>query len=271
MNRRRMFTVSLAAVAVTVAGCSSSEEPPATTSEPSAEAPAEDTASETTPDEAAETTDAGSEQADGDVPEFADIWPDVIDNTTNAESLTADLSMDQGGQEVTFYLSGQLDDSNYEIRANLPGQQVEMVMADGRMYLRGDQGFLESTGMPSPEAAADTWIVLPEGMDIGEDFSLQQLWQDAFSDFEMPQDSDVQESELTELDGIEAYRYLVTEDGADVEVWVDAAELTLLQVEGSDDTQAVSMSFREWNAVGPIAAPEDATPIEELMGSGSNS
>jgi hypothetical protein len=270
MIRRRMFTVSLAAVAITVAGCSSSEEPPAATSAPTAEDTADDTASETT-DEAAETTDAAPGELDGDVPAFADIWEEVIANSSNAESLTADLSTNQGGEEITFYLSGQLDDSNFEIRANLPGQQVEMVMADGRMYLRGDQGFLESTGMPAPEAAAGTWIVLPEGMDIGDDFSLQGLWRDAFSDFQMPESTEVKESELTEVDGVEAYRYLVTDDGADVEVWVDAAELMLLKVEGSDGGEGVSMTFKDWNAVGPIATPEGATPIEELMGSGSGS
>lgn len=282
MYRRRVITVSLAAAAIGLAGCSSDEPEEATepTQETAAEDGADDTAAETGADDADTSTDDGSEDtgdadtgADvaGDVPEFREIWPEVMDNTANADSLTADLSMDQGGEQISFFLSGQLDDSNYEIRANMPGQQVEIVRVEDRIYLKGDEGFLQSTGMPNPTAAADQWVVLPEGMDMGDDFSLQQLWQDAFSDFELSEDDNIEvtESELTDLDGVETYRYLVAEDGADVEVWVDAAERTLLKIDGSDDTESVLLSFSEWNSVGPIDAPEGAVPFEDVMGSGS--
>lgn len=274
------------ALSLTLAACGGEDEPEETTS---AAAPATPDAAETTPEAATaapvetteaevteaetttqepteeETTEAAG-SADG-VPELADVWPDVIDNARAAESVTATMSGVQGGEELEATLSGQMDDSNFEVDISVDEANATVMADEGVYYINGNEDFWVMSGAPDAAAFADTWIEAPADSGIGDQFTLSSLWEEFFQ--AVPTDAaslQTSSAELSELDGVEAYHYVI--DGEEAEIWVSAdGEDNLLRViidEGSEEPMEITAT--DWNDVDPIDPPENVVPIEELMG-----
>lgn len=257
------------ALAFGLTACGGEDEPAATTpasGETSEDAGAETEGSEST--EGTEETEEDTEQAapaDG-VPALADIWPGVIDNAESAESMTANIVGNDGQMDIDATLTGQLDDSNFQVDATVDEGKVSIIGDDGTYYIKGDEGFWTLSGAPDPATVADQWIEAPEDMGVDDTFALSSLWEEFFA--EVPTDaSDLQTSsaELGEVDGVEAYHYTI--EGQDAEIWVSAdGEDNLLKVLiGEGMTEPMEMTITDWNAAEPVEPPADAVPIEELM------
>lgn len=273
-QRTRITTLTLTgALALTLSACGGDEEPEASapaqtgsTDEAAAETDAPETDEETEePAEETSETEAGGE-ADG-VPPLADIWPTVIENANSAESMTATIVGQGEGMTIDATLTGQLDDSNFQVDATIDGAEVSII-ADGDVYyINGAAEFWEMSGAPNAEVFGDQWIEAPEGMGLGEAFSLSSLWNDFFS--EVPSDtSDLQTSsaELSEVDGVEAYHYVI--DGEDAEIWIsaDGDDNLLKVIIGEGMEEDLELTVTDWNEAPTVEAPADAVPVEELMG-----
>ncbi|WP_192796571.1 hypothetical protein [Serinicoccus kebangsaanensis] len=273
MSRSRHLSGSLAAglLVVGLAACSPGEEPDATASaEPgggSTETPAaggEPAEPEATTEEPTEGASAGA--ADG-IPPLDELWPTVIDNADSAESMTTTIT---GSDGIDATLTGQLDDSNFQVDASVQGAEVSIIGVEDVYYINGDEAFWTAAGGESLAGTmSDRWIETPPGMDVGESLSLSTLWEEFFA--EVPTDvSDLQTSsaELTELDGVEAYHYVVEDGQADIWVSADGAD-HLLRVVIADESgdEDLAMSITDWDDAPPVEAPDDAVPIEDIMGS----
>lgn len=239
------------------------EEPAATTEEP-----AEETTEEaaTTEDETTEAT-TEAESADG-VPELTDIWPNTTQIAQDAEAVAFTVVGSTPQGDIDADVRGQLDDSNYEARVQMDDMEVTIIMAEGVHYVRGNTEFWAQAGAPA--TLADTWISVPEEMGLGDSFSLATLWGDFGG--AMPTDTgDLQTSsaELTELDGEEVYHYVI--ESEDAQIWI-AADGTdeLRRIELGGDTapgdEPMVITTSDWDDVDPVEAPEESTPIEEVMG-----
>lgn len=228
---------------------------------------------ETTTDDAADTEDDGT--ADGGVPELADLWPEVMDLVDSAESLELSAGGVMNGADMSAQLRGQLDDSNYEVAVTNDGAAATVILADGVHYILGEEAFWSQSGAPDPGLLADTWIEVPEEMGLADNFSMSSLWSDFRSAVPTdPGDLRTSSAELGELDGEPAYHYEI--DGEDAQVWVAAeGEPYLLKVELTGDStptgDAITLEISDWNDVEEISAPEDSTPIDDLLGSGATS
>lgn len=282
IQRNRITTLAFAgALAFGLSACGGDDEPEATApaqtesdaagdgAEESADAGSGDMAQETEGDDMAEETAEETEApvADGDVPPLEDIWSDVIENANSAESMTATISGSDGTMAIDATLTGQLDDSNFQVDATIDDGEVSIIADGETYYINGDEGFWGMAGAPDAGSFAGQWIEAPAEMGIGDTFSLSSLWSDFFA--EVPQDgSDLQTStaELSDLDGVEAYHYVI--DGQDAEVWVSAdGEQNLLRVLiGEGQEQDIELTVTDWNETEPVEPPEDAVPAEELMG-----
>ncbi|ANS79185.1 hypothetical protein SGUI_1789 [Serinicoccus hydrothermalis] len=272
-RHRHITTIALSGLLLGgLAACGGEDEPAATETESAPEeTSAEDTSApeETTEEMTEEETSEDSGDASG-VPAFEELWPTVIDNASNAESMTATIVGSDGEMTIDATLTGQLDDSNFQVDATIDDGTVSIIAVDETYYLNGDEAFWTMAG---GEAQAGTlagqYIEVPPEMGIGETFSLSSLWEEFFA--EVPTDaSDMQTStaEMGDVDGTEAYHYVIEDENA--EVWVSAdGEDNLLRVlipgeSGEDDD--LEMNITDWNDAPQVEAPEDAVPIEEVMG-----
>lgn len=275
----RLLSLALAGVVgLGLTACGGDEEPatPTTAQSPTTQAPtteAEATtdaaARATTEDEAAETTEETTQDtAAGEVPELVDIWPTVLDNTENAEALDVVIDGAMDGQEMAMHLRGQLDDSNYEATVEMDGAQVEVIMAEGSHYVRGDEGFWSQAGLPNPADVEGMWVQIPEEMGFADSFSISTLWEDFFASVPTdPADLQTSSAELTELDGQPAYHYEIETE--DAEVWV-AAEgdpylMKAILDDGTDAEESMTIEISDYNDVDEVSAPEESTPIEEVI------
>lgn len=275
----RLLSLALAGVVgLGLTACGGDEEPatPTTAQSPTTQAPtteAEATtdaaAPATTEDEAAETAEMTTQDtAAGEVPELVDIWPTVLDNTENAEALDVVIDGATDGQEIAMHLRGQLDDSNYEATVEMDGAQVEVIMAEGSHYVRGDEGFWSQAGLPNPADLEGMWVQIPEEMGFADSFSISTLWEDFFASVPTdPADLQTSSAELTELDGQPAYHYEIETE--DAEVWV-AAEgdpylMKAILDDGTDAEESMTIEISDYNDVDEVSAPEESTPIEEVI------
>ena len=281
MSRHRHIT-TLALSGLLVGGltaCGGGDKPAATETESAQESSAQETGSseeesateETTQESSPEETSEESGGEASGVPPLEELWPTVIDNANSAESMTTTIAGSDGEMTIDATLTGQLDDSNFQVEATIDGGEVSIIAVEETYYLNGDESFWTMAG---GEAQASTlagqWIEAPPEMGIGDSFSLSTLWEEFFG--EVPTDaSDLQTStaEMGEVDGMEAYHYVVENDEA--EIWVSAdGEDNLLRVviaEGAEAGDDLEMNIRDWNDAPQVEAPQDAVPIEELMGS----
>ncbi|MGO0575751.1 hypothetical protein [Ornithinimicrobium panacihumi] len=205
----------------------------------------------------------------GDVPPLEEVWPQVMDNVESAESVDVTMGGVMDGEELEVTLRGQLDDSNYEANVVMAQGEVSIVKADGSHFVQGDETFWAEAGGPGTESLAGTWVQIPEDMGFADAFSMASLWEDFIS--EIPRStSDLQtySAVLTDLDGEPAYHYSISTE--DAEIWVAAeGEPYLLKVElgdsASNGAEQLRIEAKDWDAVEAIEAPEDATPIEEVL------
>lgn len=215
-------------------------------------------------DETADETDGGV--AAGEAPDLAIVWPTVVENTRSLDALTADISVVQNGQTMEASLTGQMDDSNFQVEISMDGDSATVVADDGAYFVNGEAGFWEMVGAPDPSVLADQWVEAPEEAGLASEFSLSQLWSDFLR--EIPTETSWAQGvvgELSEFDGVEAYHYLVEQEG--VEIWITAdGEDNLIRAtidEGTEEPFEIKVS--DWDDVEPVEAPTDARSFEELM------
>ena len=183
-------------------------------------------------------------------------------------------SMEGGSGTTDMDLKGQMDDSNFEANVKMEDMEASIIKADGKDYVKANEAFWVGTGAAEdPSAVQDIWVAAPEDMGVSQSFSLGQLWSEFATG--LPTEGDdlsTSTAELTELDGEEVYHYLSEALGADIWITADGSN-QLRKVEFMADAEAEGMNlvmeFTDWNDVEPVEAPEDATPIEELMGGGT--
>lgn len=285
LRSNRLLSLALVgALGLGLTACGGDEEPttPTSAASPTTQAPAEPTTDDaaetteaaapaTTEDDAEETTEAAEETTDGtaagDVPVLEEIWPTVLDNTQNADSLDVTMGGVMEGEELAINMRGHLDDSNYLAKVAMQGAEVEVVMAEGFHYVRGDEGFWTQAGVPDASGLAGTWVEIPEEMGFADAFSMSTLWRDFFSSVPTSaSDLQTSDAELTELDGQEAYHYTISTE--DAEIWVAAEDdpylLKVVLDEGSEEPMTIEIT--DFNDVDEVPAPEDSKPIEEVMG-----
>lgn len=274
-------SVATAAVAVlsvvALAACGSDDEatvdPPAATTTDATDTPEETTTEEpeeTTTDEPEETTSEEPEETAADpggAPELTEIWPNTWDQASQATAIDADWVGTTQGMEMDIRIRGQVDDSNFEVSGLIDGAEVALIFVDGVAYIQGDEAFWEMSGAPDPSVLDGIWIEAPPELGVQDDLSLGALWGD-FTRM-VPSDANslpVEESSVTEVDGVEAYHYVAA--GSDeVEMWIRASDEKLLQIEAVMGSENYTMTFNGWDdEVELLEAPSDSVPIEELLG-----
>ncbi|MGD8148802.1 hypothetical protein [Ornithinimicrobium sp. Y1694] len=216
-------------------------------------------------DDGADSTGTGGDYAEG-VPPLPEIWPDVQASLDEAEAVTATLSGDLEGSDMTMELEGKSDDSEYVIEMTMDDMSVAMLTVDGTFYMKSDEAFWMDSGLTQDQAAmmADRWIEVPEdeapaGLGIGflfEEFSMLE-----------PSESDMDGASgvMDEVDGREAYHYTLANGS---QIWIaadDSAEL--LRMSADEGGETMEIVIHDWDAE-PVEAPEDAVSIEELMSGG---
>lgn len=238
----------------------------------------EDAAQDTEDDDAQGTEDAdtgdkdaGDAAADGDVPALADIWPTALENAREAESVTATLTGASDGEDMDVTMQGQLDDSNYQIDMTMGDASASIIGDEDTYYINGDANFWNETAPGAEdetETFADRWIIAPPELGVAESLSFSDLWSTFLAD--VPTDAEqlqTSSAELTELDGQEAYHYVVEDDGT--EIWVSAdGEDNILRVSTEDEGEEMEMRATDWNDTDRVDPPSDAVTIEELMQEG---
>lgn len=220
-------------------------------------------------DDAATSADAGAGGAsagtEAGVPELEEIWPDVLENAQDAESVHAEFSGVMDGADMQVELEGQTDDSNFRLDLENEGAHVEVRAEGDTYYLKGDEEFWKVTGAPDPAAPADRWVIAPPDAGIEEQMSFSSLWGELTNT--LPSSSvDLQTSAAVkdEVDGEPAYHYTI--DGQDAQVWVSAdGEDHLLRAVIGDPEGDIEIKFSDWNEVEKVSMPKDAVPAEELM------
>lgn len=234
-------------------------------------------AQDTEDDEAQDTGDAGTgdddtgSAADGEVPALADIWPTALENARETESVTATLTGASDGEEMDVTMQGQLDDSNFQIDMTVDDASASIIADEGTFYINGDENFWDESAPGSEDEAqtfADRWIIAPPEMGVAESMSFSDLWSTFLAD--VPTDAEqlqTSSAELTELDGQEAYHYVVEDDGT--EIWVSAdGEDNILKVSTEDEGEEMELTATDWNDTDLVDPPSDAVTLEELMAEG---
>lgn len=286
MARTRSIVAAAAAAALLVGACGGDDpevvdpapsptEGAPTQAEPTEDEPTEEPTEDEPTEEPTEDEPTEDPSADGDVPPLDDIWADVIDKAANAESVSAHITGEFAGMSLDATISGQMDDSNFELDGTIDGGEVTLIVAEGESYMRADAAFWETAGIPTDQADAfaDQWIIVPPEAGMAEQLSMSTLFGGMYDQLVPPGNESLptESAELTEFEGAPAYRY-VADSEEEVEVWIDAEQETLLQIlvlsaPGVEGT--IEMTFRDWDSVEPIPAPDDAVTIEELAGGGN--
>lgn len=223
-------------------------------------------------DDEEETGDAGDDttddtaQGDGDVPPLEDVWAEAIDAAQAADQVDMSIVGTVDGMDMDLRVRGALDDSEFGVTGAIDGSEVEIVYIDGSTYMYADQGFWDEAGVPEDFDVADQWLIVPDEVQLTDSFSVGALWDDFV--MSMPTDSvslETSEATLTDLDGTSAYHYTLANE--DAQIWIAEESSQLLRMEASQGDEEMTIDFAAWDdEVEAIEEPEDATPMEELVG-----
>lgn len=208
------------------------------------------------------------------VPPLEDVWPEVSESIQNAQSVTIDGEVAQGGQDVSVTMSGQIDDSSYAGSLSMGEAQVEVIGDADYTYMKPNEAFYsEMGGAPLQDLVGEKWLQVP----AEDGFTMSTIWS-SFSE-DIPDadafgDSDYT-SEAVEHDGEEVYRYsgISVENGEPVALYV-SKDNTLVRVEVEQgeagegqsgeataspaaDPGAGTVDFSDWDAVEPVEMPAE--------------
>ena len=210
------------------------------------------------------------------VPALEDVWPEVSESIQNAESVTIDGNIAQGGQDMSVTMSGQIDDSSYAGSVTMGEAQVEVIGNTETTYMKPNAAFYEEMGGAQlQDLVGEKWLEVPAEED---GFTMSTFWS-SFSE-DIPGADEFADSEYTkelvEHDGAEVYKYSGTsvENGEPVTLYIDRDhQLVRVEVEQSESTEGASASpsaspagdtgtgtvdFADWNAVEPVDMPDEA-------------
>lgn len=172
----------------------------------------------------------------------------VWTSTDSSGAMTLDVSGTRDGLNTRQVMSGRM---NSETR-----------VVDGRIYLRGDRAFLKDAGMTDDSitrlggrfasvtvAAVETAGLTPQDLSFAS-------WLDEVKPLTINLASASFTIEKTELAGVPAFLVTETQTGETHKLWVTAtASHTPLKATSVVGTESLEMTFSEWDAVAPIAAP----------------
>lgn len=215
--------------------------------------------------------------AGSDVPALEDVWPEAHASIEEATSVAIDGSVNQGGQDMTVAISGQIDDSSYSGNVAMGEVAVEILGNDEYTYMKPNTAFYEENGGGAQlqEMVGDKWLEMPAEQG---GFTMSTLW-DAFTE-DIPSSDEFSDSEYTsetvDLNGEEVYKYTgSTEDSDDPVSLYVSKDNKLVRVEAeaasSDDESASpsassdsssgagTIDFSEWDAVETVEMPAEDT------------
>lgn len=265
MTRTRRTLATLAVLplgAALLAGCGGSDGPSvagsatqsASTAAPSTSASSESSASASPSSESSSSsssTDAGqdpsailsSAKTSANAAKSAHVVGDVVDE----------------GSKMHIDIKGQTDDKNQVITIKTATDGTATVLTvNGKSYVKADKTYWTKQGAPAAAAAsiADKYVAVPAGKDSSfKQFSLKTLLAGVTKDFDTTGASaDDTTVTSTTFSGQPALK-LAPKSGtstkdASITTTSDAKHYPL-QVISSSGT----VTFSEWNTVGPIAAP----------------
>jgi len=159
--------------------------------------------------------------------------------------------------EVDLHLQGE--DAIGSITMN--GVELELLSADGAVYLKGAADFWTSFGMPAEGAAMfeDRWVIVPEqGAGQFQQFSLAGIV-DLFRNPESEIDGDVSPEEADGKDVV----VVTQEDGSKLTV---ANEDPTYPLSIASEEDGGKLEFSRFGEKEEIVAPDDAIDLTEMMG-----
>lgn len=210
----------------------------------------------------------------GGPPELDEISQNAAKKMEDATSVRMELENVQTSDgSVSGEVSGQLDDSNYEIQQDVTGGDKDyswerVKVSEEEAYFKGDpEAYAANNAQALGELAADQWVPVT---DADQQVGLATIYDQivtGFSDGDFSGLKDV-ESEETDLDGEKVYLY-TGKDESDQTVHVyytENEELRRVEVE-NENSETEAVNFFDWNEVDAVTAPDDA---EILSGGDGN-
>ena len=209
----------------------------------------------------------GEVEAAAGVPALKDIWPAAIENIQGAKAVDASVSGADEQMSVEATIKGQLDDSNYQLDATIDGADVSAMVDGEDHFVKGSEEYWSQAGAPDPAKLADTWIQVPPEMGMTDALSVSKFWKDFFADAAIePEALVASAAEKTDLDGVPAYHY-TSHDGAEIWFTADGEDnLLKLVFEDPQMTEPLKLDIRAIDDVPKVDPPQDATPMDEVMG-----
>jgi hypothetical protein len=193
---------------------------------------------------------------DKDGPAVADAAADALEKA-GAVHMSGNFEEDGGEGEVDLHLQGE--DAIGSITMN--GVELELLSADGAVYLKGAADFWTSFGMPAEGAAMfeDRWVIVPEqGAGQFQQFSLAGIV-DLFRNPESEIDGDVSPEEADGKDVV----VVTQEDGSKLTV---ANEDPTYPLSIASEEDGGKLEFSRFGEKEEIVAPDDAIDLTEMMG-----
>jgi hypothetical protein len=204
-------------------------------------------------------TACGSGPLDGKTgPEVADAAADALEKA-GAVHMSGTITEDGEEAELDLHLQGE--DSIGSVTTD--GVEIELLSAEGTVYLKAPVDFWASFGLPADVAATfeDQWVVVPdEAAGEFQEFSLAGI----VDQLRNPESEIKEEVSEDEVDGNDVV-VVEQEDGGTLTV-ADEDPTYPLSITGEGDSSGV-LEFSRFGEEEDIAVPEDVLDLTTLMGS----
>lgn len=177
-------------------------------------------------------------------------------------------SLDSGGEQVALDLA-LATDAGCTGNVGLGGGQAKILVADGHVYLHGDEDFW--AGAAGSQADALVEVIGDKWVDAGgeEDFlSFCDLGQFVSGMFEGSAATGSTKGDLKKIDGVEAVAITNSATEGLATGWVSTGKPHyVLRLEGGPEGQAGSIDFTDFDASVDVKAP-DAEDVLDLSSLG---
>ncbi|MFC7490787.1 MULTISPECIES: hypothetical protein [unclassified Knoellia] len=220
-----------------------------------------DTATEVKPSTSASAS-ASAKPTKAKAPAAGALYKQVRDAALSAKSAHVKGSFTEDGEKTSIDLSGTTDGKNQEASVTIGADGTATVRTvAGKYWVKGDSTFwTKSTGdAAAADAIGAKWIELPPEEAKGmADTTVSTLLKELFEDSDLGKLEAVLTSvKESTLDGAKVY--VVTDKVADNGSLVTSADgkNRLLKLTGPKDEPG-ELTFTEWDAVAPFAAPPAA-------------
>ena len=257
---RSTLSISLAALAFSLAACSSTTTVVATgtsTASQSGTSTSSETSSET-PGPSSSTTASTTSSAVA-TPTVQSAVQQMTANFAKAKTASVVAEDIDGSDTIKIELAGTVDGTNQRgtIANNsaTDAGSVKFIVVDGKQYINGDAAYYKSIGSSKGATYAGKWVIAPESADENfKDLTLKSLFDEMESDFAASKTTKMKLTAVTE-NGESAWQIADSETTA-----VIAADGSgrLLRAEHKEDGKTAKYVFDQWDAVPPVTAPAGA-------------